>query len=281
MPLFVFLWSTGWVVARYAADYADPLTFLCVRFAAAGVLLVGFAWGRGSRFPTSAAKLGHALASGVLLHGVYLGCVYWAVRQGVPASISALIAATQPILTAMLAPALLGERASLARGLGVALGLAGLALALAPKLTATDIGALPPLAIAVNFAGMLSVTAGFFYQKRFVASGDLAAIAGLQYVGALAVVGPGALIFEPMHIAWNPTVALALAWSVLVLSIGSIVVLLTLIRHGEVSSASQLVFLVPPTAALQARALFGETLSPLQLVGMAATAIGVAIASRS
>jgi drug/metabolite transporter (DMT)-like permease len=279
-PLFVVLWSTGWIVARYSAEYADALTFLCVRFGAAGLLLLVIARVGGARFPRRPREIGHALISGVLMHGLYLGAVWWAIGQGVPASISALIAAIQPILTAILAPALLGERGSLKRSLGVGIGLVGMVLVLAPKLSGANIGALPIWPVVVNFLGMLSVTAGFFYQKRFLPTGDLAAIAGLQYVGALIVVAPAALLIEPLHIEWNLTMALVLGWSVVVLSIGTIAILLALIRHGEVSRASQLIYLVPPTAALQAWALFGETLSPIQLAGMAATTIGVAIASR-
>jgi len=120
--LFVALWSTGWIVARYAADYADPLTFLCVRFGAAGILLLTVARLAGARFPSTGREFAHLFISGALLHGLYLGGVWWAIRQGLPASISALIAATQPILTALLAPSLLGERGSLKRSFGVALG---------------------------------------------------------------------------------------------------------------------------------------------------------------
>lgn len=278
--LFVALWSTGWIVARYSAEYADPLTFLCWRFGAAGLLLLGLARLAGTAFPRRARDWSHALASGVLLHAVYLGGVWWAIRQGLPASISALIAAVQPIATALLAPALLRERTSWQRVLGVLLGLAGLLLVLAPKLAAAGIGAGALLPIGVNLVAMLGATAGFFYQKRFLPGGDLRAIAGLQYVGAFAVMLPAAFLLEPMRIVWNETTLLVLAWSVLALSIGAIGLLLVLIRHGEVSRASALIYLVPPTAAAQAWLLFGETLGDLQLAGMALTAAGVALASR-
>jgi drug/metabolite transporter (DMT)-like permease len=199
---------------------------------------------------------------------------------GVPASVSALIAAVQPIATALLAPALLGERGSWRRSLGVALGLVGLLLVLWPKLAAVNVGAGAVAAIGVNILAMLGATAGFFYQKRFLPVGDLRAMAGLQYVGAFAVMLPAAFLLEPMHIVWNATMFGVLAWSVLALSIGAIWLLLLLIRHGEVSRASALIYLVPPTAAAQAWLLFGETLSLGQIAGMALTAAGVAIASR-
>ncbi len=278
--VFVAIWSTGWIVARYSADYADPLTFLCFRFGAAGLLLLALAIAAGAAFPRAVRQWVHALVSGVFLHAIYLGGVWWAIRAGLPASVSALIAAVQPISTALLAPALLGERGSLRRSLGVALGLVGLVLVLWPKLGAAHIGDGFLTAVGVNILAMLSATVGFFYQKRHLPTGDLRAIAGLQYAGAFAVMLPAAFLLEPMRIEWNGTMAFVLAWSVLALSIGAIWLLLLLIRHGEVSRASALIYLVPPTAAAQAFFLFGESLDALQLAGMALTAAGVALASR-
>ena len=279
--LFVLVWSTGWIVARYAADYADPLTFLCFRFGTAGLALFALAVASGAPFPATRRGWLHALVSGIFLHAIYLGGVWWAIRQGLPASVSALIAAVQPIATALLAPALLRERGSWRRSLGVAIGLAGLVLVLWPKLAGATIGASLALPIGVNIVAMLGATAGFFYQKRFIPTGDLRAIAGLQYAGAFAVMLPAALALEPMRIVWNATMFGVLAWSVLALSIGAIGLLLLLIRHGEVSRASALIYLVPPTAAAQAWLLFGETLGAGQIAGMALTAAGVAIASRA
>ena len=161
------IWSTGWIVARYSADYADPLTFLCFRFGAAGLLLLGLALAARAPFPRTRRDWVHALVAGVFLHAIYLGGVWWAIRAGLPASVSALIAAVQPIATALLAPALLGERGSWRRSLGVALGLVGLVLVLWPKLSAANIGAGSLTAIGVNILAMLGATAGFFYQKRF------------------------------------------------------------------------------------------------------------------
>jgi drug/metabolite transporter (DMT)-like permease len=278
--LFVLIWSTGWIVARYSAEYADPLTFLCFRFGSAGLLLLVLALIARAPFPKTSSDWMHALIAGIFLHATYLGGVWWAIRAGLPASVSALIAAVQPIATALLAPSLLGERGSWRRSLGVALGLVGLVLVLQPKLNTADIGAGSLTIIGVNILGMLGATAGFFYQKRFVPTGDLRAMTGVQYVGALAVTLPAAFLLEPMHIEWNATMALVLAWSVLALSIGAIFLLLLLIRHGEVSRASALIYLVPPTAAAQAWLLFGETLNATQIAGMVLTAVGVAFASR-
>ena len=280
--LFVFLWSTGWIVARYSADYADPLTFLAVRFALAVAVLLAFALLARAEWPKTSSGWGHALFSGVLIHAFYLGAVWWAIRQGVPASISALIAALQPILSALLSPALVGERISPARWLGVILGMAGIGLVLSPKLVgvAPEVLRANAWPLAINCFGMLSVTLGSFYQKRFLPTGDLRSITILQYLGAIAVMLPAAFVLEPMRIEWNPVMLAVIAWSVLALSIGAIALYLLLIRRGEVSRSAQLIYLVPPTAAVQAWWLFGEQLTVLQIFGMAVTVLGVALASR-
>ncbi len=281
--LFPLIWSTGWIVARYTKDFADPLAFLCVRYVCAGLALGAFAFYARAQWPRSAVEATHAIVSGVFLHAIYLGGVWWAIEQGVPASISALLAALQPIMTAFLAPALVGERVGLARWSGVAIGFAGLCLVLAPKLVGLDPAqlraALTP--IGVNVVAMAGVTAGTFYQKRFIHTGDLRSVAALQYVGALAAGLPMAWFAGEYRIDWTPTAFVVLAWSVLALSIGAIALLLLLIRRGEVSRSAQLIFLVPPLSALQAHFLFGETLTLVQVLGMGLTACGVALAARA
>jgi drug/metabolite transporter (DMT)-like permease len=280
--LFVLIWSSGWVVAGLAAPYADPLTFLAVRYAAAAAAMAGIALALKAEWPGSRADYGHALVSGVLLHAIYLGGVWWAIRHGLPAGISGLIAALQPILTALLAPALLRERISARQWAGVGLGFLGIALVLQPKLAGVAPGILGALMlpILVNVAAMLSVTLGSFYQKRFIPTGDLRTVTALQYVGAFAATLPAAFLLEPMVIQWNGAMVFVLAWSVLALSLGAIGLYLMLIRRGEVSRAAALIYLIPPTVAIEAWLLFGETLAAIQLVGMAVTVAGVALATR-
>jgi drug/metabolite transporter (DMT)-like permease len=280
--VFVLIWSTGWVVAGLAAPYADPLTFLAVRYACAALAMAGIAVAMRATWPARPADYGHAMISGVLLHAIYLGGVWWAIRHGLPAGISGLIAALQPILTAMLAPALLGERISGRQWAGVGLGFLGIGLVLQPKLAALDPGmvgvALVPM--LVNVAAMLSVTFATFHQKRFIPSGDLRTVTTLQYVGALLATLPAAWLLEPMVIQWNGTMVFVLAWSVLALSLGAVGLLLMLIRKGEVSRAAALIYLIPPAVAIEAFLLFGERLSLPQLLGMAVTVTGVALATR-
>ena len=177
----------------------------------------------------------------------------------------------------------LGERIGLARWGGVVIGFAGICLVLAPKLVGLDPAQLHAalVPIGVNFIAMVGVTAGTFYQKRFIHTGDLRTVAALQYVGALAAGIPMVWLGGEFRIAWTPTAFVVLAWSVLALSIGAIALLLLLIRRGEVSRSAQLIFLVPPLSALQAHFLFGENLTMVQIVGMALTACGVALAARA
>ncbi|GGH33289.1 membrane protein [Alsobacter metallidurans] len=280
--VFVLIWSTGWISARYGAPYADPLTFLAIRFAIAGALVSLIARLAGAPWPASRREALHAMASGVLLHAIYLGGVWWAIAHGLPTGVSGLIAAVQPIMTAFLAPTLIGEKISGRQWIGIALGFVGIALVLQPKLTGVDAAGLSAVAapIVVNLVGMVGVTLGSFYQKRFVATGDLRTITALQYAGAFLAVAPAALLLEPMRVEWNLQVVLTMAWSVVALSLGAIGLLLLLIRNGAVSRAAALIYLVPPTVAIEAFLLFGETLSPVQVVGMVVTSAGVALATR-
>ncbi len=279
--LFVAIWSTGWVSARYGADYSDPLTFLAVRFAlAVGAMLIIIGISK-AEWPTGRDIL-HAMMSGVLLHALYLGGVWWAIAHGVPTGISGLVAAIQPILTAFLAPLIVREQIGRLQWLGVFLGFCGIALVLEPKLLAIDPthlrDTLGPLAI--NMMAMVSVTFGTFYQKRFIPKGDLRTVTALQYAGALLVVTPLAFLLEPMRMEWNVPLIAVMAWSVLALSLGAIGLLLLLIREGAVSRAAALIYLVPPSVAVEAYLAFGETLQWIQLAGLGLTVVGVALATR-
>lgn len=280
--VFVLIWSTGWVVAGYAAPHADPLTFLCIRYACAAMLVAAFALWSGAVWPQGLRGWGHGLLSGILLHGLYLGGVWWAVRHGLPAGISGLIAALQPILTALFAPAILGERISLLRWGGILLGFCGIALVLQPKLAGVAPAALwgVLIPILINVVAMISVTAGSFYQKLFIGSADLRSMTAVQYVGALLFTLPLAFATEQMHVTWNLTMVLVLAWSVVALSLGAIGLMLVMIRKGAVSRIATLIYLIPPVVAVEAWLLFNETLSAIQIAGMALTVVGVALASR-
>lgn len=280
--LFTFLWSSGWIVAGYSARHADALTFLSVRFGCAAILVAGIAVAMGAPWPKGRRALVDCAIAGVLLHAAYLGGVWWAVRHGLPAGISGLIAGLQPILTALFAPLLVGERISGLRWAGIACGFVGIALVLQPQLARVETAALWAilLPLAVNVLGMVAVTFGSFYQKARIVSGDLRTVTALQYAAAFLVTLPFAWALEPMRIEWNLTMALVLAWSVLALSLGGIGLYLFMLRRGEVSRIATFLYLVPALVALEAWFLFGENLSSLQIAGMAVTILGVVLASR-
>jgi len=280
-PLFVVLWATGFIGARYAMPWSEPFTFLAARFAIAFALLgiVLLAWR--SR-PASLADAMHGVIAGMLMHGIYLGGLWWAIAEGVPAGMAGIIAALQPLMTAMAAPFLVGERLQPVQRLGLLLGFIGIAIAISPKLltpeTANLWQAVVPL--AVNLLAMASVTYGTLYQKRYLQTGDLRTIATLQYVGALIVTVPLAFIFEGLHFDGTQTAILSLLWSVFGLSMGGVGLLLYLIRRGQVSRAASLIYLMPPAVAIEAAIAFGEPLTLPIIMGTAVVVIGVYLTNR-
>lgn len=280
--VFVFIWSTGWIMARLIAPFGEPLTFLSVRYFGAFIVAAILAWITRAKWPKSRTAIVHAMVSGVLLHAVYLGGVWIAVRMGVPAGISALVAALQPLMTGIIAQAFGLERIRLLQGVGILIGLLGVLAVISPKLAggSGEWAHLGP-AFIINVIGMISVTLGTFYQKRFIAEGDFLGVITWQYVGAILITLPAAYLFESMHIEWRMETWIGLAWSVLVLSIAAILLMLLMIRRGAVSKLSALIYLIPPTAAAQAYVLFGETMTLVQVAGMAVTAIGVYLATKA
>ena len=274
--LFVVLWATGFIGARYAMPWAEPFTFLALRF---GITLVIFiAVARMLRAPSPAPRSRFdAMVAGALMHGVYLGGVFWAVRHGMSAGFSALIVGLQPLLTALLAGATIGERIGPRHWAGLALGLAGVVVVLWPKLGAAD--GLPPVTLAAALIAVLAMSAGTIWQKRRLGGVDLLAGSIWQYAGATLLMAIGSIAFETREITVNGELVFAMAWLVLVLSVGAILLLMYLIREGSVSQVASLFYLVPAVTALMAWPLFGETLTPFQLSGMALAALGVALAT--
>jgi len=277
--LFVVMWATGFVVARLSAPHADPLSFLAIRFPIAGLLFAGIAAALGAPWPGRKAAF-HAAMAGAFLHGGYLGPVYWAVAHGMPAGVSALIVGLQPLMTAILAAWIVKEAISLRHWIGLAVGILGVALVVWPKLQMGMTGGITPVTTAVNVFGALSIAFGTVYQKRFATALNLASGGAWQYVGATAVVLGFALAMEDFHFDGSFNAWFALGWSVVVLSLGAITLLMLLIRHGGVARVSSLIFLVPGVSALMAYGLFGETLSAVQIIGMAVCAGAVLIVTR-
>jgi drug/metabolite transporter (DMT)-like permease len=277
--LFVLMWATGFVVARLSAPHADPLTFLSIRFPIAGLCFVAIAVALRAPWPGSRQAF-HATVAGAFLHGGYLGPVYWAVAHGMPAGVSALIVGLQPLMTAILAAWMVKEKIALRHWAGLAVGILGVALVVSPKLQSGFSGGITPVTIAVNIFGALSISFGTVYQKRFATSLNLASGGAWQYVGATLAVAIPAVLMEEMRFDGSFDAWFALGWSVIVLSLGAITLLMLLIRLGDVGRVASLIFLVPGVSALMAYALFGETLTPVQILGMAVCAGAVIIVTR-
>jgi drug/metabolite transporter (DMT)-like permease len=279
--VFVLLWSTGFVGAKYGLPYAEPFTFLALRLALAGALLAGLAALTRSALPTPHRQYGRAAVAGLLLHAGYLGGVFFAIADGLPASVAAVVVSLQPVLTAALAAQLLGERLVSLQWLGLALGVVGVVLVLAPGMaSANSAGTFAPVAVVAALAALAAGTAGTLYQKRHGEDIPLLSGTAVQYAAAALMLGVAAVATETMTIRWTGEFVAALAWLVLALSLGAVLLLFGLLRRGSAAGVSSLFFLVPPATALEAYLLFGEELSPVSLVGIALTAVGVALVLR-
>ena len=274
--IFVLLWSTGFVGARLVVGDADPLAILTVRFALAALcalIIVAVTRGRWMGWRMA----GHVAVVGVLLHGIYLGGVFWGIAEGMPAGLSALIVGLQPIVTACLVGAVLGDRVTPLQWVGFGAGLAGIALVLWERLA---IGGVGLAAVVLSFMALAGITAGALYQKRFCTGVPIWPAAVVQYAAATVVVGLGSLAFEDFHIEWTAKVIGGLAYMVLVLSIGAVSLLMLVIRRNSAAQTASLLYLTPPLAALEAYLVFGEELHALAIVGLAVAALGVFLVLR-
>ncbi|WP_119156883.1 DMT family transporter [Caldimonas tepidiphila] len=276
MPwVFVLIWSTGFIVARYGMPYAPPLTFLSWRYALSilcfgvWILLARAAW------PQGRAQWWHLGVTGVLMHAGYLGGVWAAVKAGIGAGTVALIVGVQPVLTAVWVTAVASQGSARVTGrqwLGLACGLLGLALVVGRKL---GLGEVTPLNLALSLLALLSITVGTLYQKRHVRPCDVRTANTVQLLAALLVSAPLALLLETEPIVPHPHFFGALAWSVVGLTLGGSSLLYLLIQRGAATKVTSLFYLVPPCTALLAWLLFGEALTATTLVGMGLAAAGV------
>lgn len=275
MPgLFVLLWSTGFIGAKLGLPYAEPFTFLIIRFAIVTVLLTAFAAVTRAPWPASWSEAGHIAVAGLLLHATYLGGLFASIHQGVPAGVSALIVGIQPLLVAAVAGSLLSETVTARQWLGLLLGLGGVLLVVSSKL---GLGEGSMQAYALSGLALLGITLGTVYQKRFCPGLDLRSGNAVQYAACTLGLCPFALLFEQRQVIWSGEFIFALTWLCVVLSLGAISLLFVLIRRGAAAAVSSLFFLVPPCTALVAYFLFDERLGPMALAGMLVTMLGVAL----
>lgn len=275
MPLvFVFFWSTGFLAAKAGLPHVEPLTFLLLRFVLVVALMLPIALLWRAPWPVDGRQAARIGVAGVLMQGGYLVGVFAAIYAGMSAGLVALIVGLQPILTAFVAAPLLRERVVARQWLGLALGLAGVALVLGQRL---GFGGLSPYGFFMAIVALLSITAGTVYQKRFCGHFDVRTGSVIQFVAAGLVLLPFALLFETMRIDWTMELVLAMAWLVIVLSIVSTSLLIVLIRRGAATRVVSLFYLVPPATALEAYLMFGERLSMTAMFGMGLAFVGVAL----
>jgi len=274
--LFVLLWSTGFIGARYGLPYIEPMTFLAVRMLFVVAIMTAIALVAQARWPFG-AEIGHSLVAGALVHGLYLGGVFTAISQGVPAGISALIPGLQPILTSTIASRFMGEKVTRLQWLGLVLGLVGVLLVLHDRSIVLAGSALGWLS---SFVSLIGITLGTLYQKRYCGRIDWRSGNTVQYIGALALFALAAFAFEKRTIHWSGELIFAMAWLVLVLSIAAVGLMYWLIRRSAATGFASLFYLVPAVTALLAFLLFGERLDALSILGMLVCAVGVVLANR-
>jgi drug/metabolite transporter (DMT)-like permease len=281
MPfVFVLIWSTGFIVAKFGLPYAPPLTFLLLRFAGVLAVLLPLVWVMRAPWPDG-AQMRHIAVAGVLVQAGYLAGVWCAIKLGMPAGLSALIVGMQPILTAFAAP-LVGESVRGRQWIGLMLGICGVGLVVANKISVVG---LSWESIALSIFALLSITIGTLYQKRYCASFDLRTGTIIQFAASIVVVLPFAIAFEHLtpaleSVQWTPRFIGALLWSIFALSIGAIFLLFALIRKSAATQVTSLLYLTPPTTAVMAWIMFGEAFSIAGMAGMALAVIGVALVVR-
>lgn len=281
MPwVFVLIWSTGFIVARYGMPHAPPMSFLAVRYALSILCFLPWIVLAGVKWPSDRRQALHLAVTGVLMHAGYLGGVWAAVKAGMGSGLSSLIVGIQPVLTAIWLTSVGGQHVSRRQWLGLLLGFAGLVLVVSRKFGAGGPGdSANWLNLSFAVMALFAITAGTLYQKRFVQPCDVRTANTVQLAAALVVTLPLALL-ESEAMRWNAELAGAMAWSVLGLTLGGSSLLYMLIQRGAAASVTSLMYLVPPCTALIAWVLFAEPITATTIAGTALTAFGVSLVVR-
>jgi drug/metabolite transporter (DMT)-like permease len=268
--IFVLLWASAFVSAKYGLMASGPFSFLGTRFVIVSgifglmMIVMKSVWPSWREiFPT--------MLAGVLMHGVYLGGVFFAISKGTPAGTSSLIVSIQPLLTALMALSFLGERVRQIQWLGIVLGMIGVALVVLPRLG----GDVPMIGLASCLVAVFAMALGTIIQKRYVGGIDLVAGNFLQAVAASLFYGVLLLTVETYYLEWTLEVTLAMIWIVVTVSIGAVTILMVLIRKGQMAATSSLFFMVPPVSAVMGYIAFGETLGLMGICGFIIASIGV------
>lgn len=278
--LFVPLWSTGFIGAKYALPYIEPFTLLMIRmYLTLGVFLLLIGLYR-SRWP-GLWGAANSMVAGALIHGAYLGGVFAAIKAGMAAGLAALLVGLQPLLTAFIAWAWSGQRITGVQALGLVAGLLGVALVLLPGELHGRVFAFPPVAFAFISIALLGISLGTLYQKRYCGGIELLTGTFCQYSAAALIMTFLSFSFETREIQWTVPLLSALLWLVFGLSLTAVLLLMLMIRHGESTKVASYFYLTPPVTAVFAWLLFGETLAPSGILGIGITALGVYLVVKS
>ena len=269
--LFVVLWASGFIAAKFGLPYVEPLTFLALRMTGVVILLGAIIVFTRPKWPDRIGIVRSAL-TGLMVHGLYLGGVFISIENGLSAGVIALLVSLQPVLTSTIANRWLGERVVPRQWLGLALGLAGVYLIVRENVAA---GEAKPVAWLSGTLALIGITVGTLYQRRFGGSIDWRTGMWVQYVAAGILFMLGAAAFEDRVVQWTPQFVFALSWMVFVMSLGAVWLLYYLIRRSAATRVVSLFYLTPPVTALMAWLFFDERLAPLALAGMAICVAGV------
>ena len=275
--LFVFFWASGFISAKYGFPFAEPFTFLCLRFLVAIVLLTIICCIWRVEWPKTPTELGHVVLAGWLVQATYLIGVWYGIWLGVDTGVVALIVGIQPILTGTLSGMFLGEKVTKIGWIGLVLGFVGLSLVVSEKVNIEGTQGLGALFCVV---GLFGITIGTLYQKKYCGAVDTRAAVLVQNIASLALILPLAFLFETRDVIWEGEFWFALFWSSIGLSVVAIALYFVLVQRGAAVKVTSMIYLSPPTTAIMGWAVFGETMSALALLGFLATVVGVALAAR-
>lgn len=273
--LFVFLWSTGFISAKYGLPSAEPFTFLGIRMTLTSVILLSLLPFIKTVWPTRAIDYLNVAISGLLIHGVYLGGVFYAISLGLPTSVSAIIIGLQPLITIVIATLWLGESLTFQKISGLVLGFAGILLVVGHQ--GISSGGINYPGVFLCTISLIGISIGATYQKKLCTKIELLPSVIIQFVVNAIVLVSLAFLFEDRTVIWNPSFIFALSWLVIVLSVGTSMLLLWLIKNGEAGKVSSLFYLVPPFVAVEAWILFDETFGVPAMFGIIACVVGVAM----
>jgi drug/metabolite transporter (DMT)-like permease len=274
---FVIVWGSGFIATKTGIQYAAPFTFLSLRFAVGVAFLVPIVLLLKPRWPETSSEWFHIIVAGLLMHAVHLSGSHYAQYLGMSAGVAAIILAAQPLLTAIIAACWLGERPTARQWAGVAIGLAGVAMVVWHKMNIAAVGIASLAAVAI---GLAALTAGTLYQRRFGANADLRSSALIQFIACFFVMAPFAYFVEGAVVRWSWPLLFAILFLVVFASILAVNALHTLMRRGEATRVSGMLYLPPIVAVALEWPLFGVVPTLLSVIGIAVTCVGVALAVR-